>query len=904
MSGADRAINFPLRVQGIGDVERDFKRAGDAGSKSFSQVAKSANGAAREISDYHARLKRVATAARAEAANLPDLNKGNALTSARNRNAFVLDRVRGEQGRIRSGMPDLTLPGAAEGAREAGLFSAALRGVGGAAGIAGIGLAAAGGVVLTSMAEYQAHERALISFNATLAMSGNASNAHADEIAQMAARVSDATLQTEEATLKAAASLARVPGITADVLDQAIDSSARFADAMETDVAATAEKTGAILTALAKKDLKALVTATDDLAEPLQKMILDLAQAGKTAEAQQVYLKALSDAAGSGPTGLATAADGAGEAWKRLKTSIGSMTSGPAESVLNAIAASLDFVRGKAHLLGAALDSVLTRQVKVDLTGGAPTGPSMPTAMAGRAFGLFNAASGRSPLGMASLAFGSAPRWTAADSKALAAQKAAILNPDKPSKGRGGGGGGGKGEADKLAREAEQARNAADRVAESNDKVLESYRERAEQASELLGLEGAALEAVERRHEIDAAVNRLSRDEIEKTVEARRAEAAAARQAFDATKALADATAAFEAKRAQARRDAENEYDDKKAREDNVKQLEMAQAIYERTRTPQERIKSELASSTDAFRNERINADTYARDVQRLAEAWVDAGGRIRNEWTGLGDEISGSLGEIIVRGGDAKEILKGLLESVALRVFDATAGNPLADWIDGMTGNSREKSVEEAKANLLGGAFDRVGVNADLAASALARVAGLDAPIAGLTDEASAAAKGLGDITAGAGKFGSTLSQILASLSSGGGGSGGGGLIGSLISLATSALAGGGAGGTPGTAGGMDLRGFAGGGRPPAGMPFWVGENGRELMMFDGGGGAQVIGNDRARGMSGVGGVGSVHVTVSGARGNAEIEAMVRAGVKGGLTEYDRNVGARVQNNMARRGQ
>lgn len=47
----------------------------------------------------------------------------------------------------------------------------------------------------------------------------------------------------------------------------------------------------------------------------------------------------------------------------------------------------------------------------------------------------------------------------------------------------------------------------------------------------------------------------------------------------------------------------------------------------------------------------------------------------------------------------------------------------------------------------------------------------------------------------------------------------------------------------------------------------------------------------------------GKLEVVVSGARGNAEIEAMVRSGVKQGIAAYDGIVGVRVKDNLARRG-
>lgn len=48
---------------------------------------------------------------------------------------------------------------------------------------------------------------------------------------------------------------------------------------------------------------------------------------------------------------------------------------------------------------------------------------------------------------------------------------------------------------------------------------------------------------------------------------------------------------------------------------------------------------------------------------------------------------------------------------------------------------------------------------------------------------------------------------------------------------------------------------------------------------------------------------IGDIHVTVNGARGNAEIREMVGQGVKQGIAEYDRVVGERVQNSLKRKG-
>ncbi|WP_225205390.1 coiled-coil domain-containing protein [Novosphingobium huizhouense] len=94
----------------------------------------------------------------------------------------------------------------------------------------------------------------------------------------------------------------------------------------------------------------------------------------------------------------------------------------------------------------------------------------------------------------------------------------------------------------------------------------------------------------------------------------------------------------------------------------------------------------------------------------------------------------------------------------------------------------------------------------------------------------------------------------------------------------------------------------FADGGTIPTGSWGIVGEEGPE-PVFATGSGVGVMPNSALREMGGQR-PGALHVTVSGARGNAEIEAMVRQGVAAGLTAYDAGVGDRVQEHLARRGQ
>ena len=82
-----------------------------------------------------------------------------------------------------------------------------------------------------------------------------------------------------------------------------------------------------------------------------------------------------------------------------------------------------------------------------------------------------------------------------------------------------------------------------------------------------------------------------------------------------------------------------------------------------------------------------------------------------------------------------------------------------------------------------------------------------------------------------------------------------------------------------------------AAGGPVTAGLPYLVGERGPELIVPRAPG--MVIPNHRLAG--GTRGPSAIHVTVTGARGNAEIRQMVEAGVAQGLRAYDARLADRV---------
>jgi hypothetical protein len=343
---ADRAINMALRVVGIGEVERDFKRVGDAGNKSFAEVEKSANGAAREVSEYTRRLRETVAITKSIADQIPELSKPTAQSRA-DRSAFILANVKAEKERIVQG-----LPGLADQFREA---ETAATGFGMSLGrVAAVGAGAAIALrvlyagVKASFDAFEEHELAISSFNAKLALAGNRSGATAGEIEDMARRIVDSTLQTEAAALKGGQALAKISGLSKEAMEQALDASARFADAVGEDLPSVIQSTTApVLQALADKDMKALIAACADLDDSLKANIYSLAEAGRTADAQKVFIEGLRDAAGDGPNGLTTATNQLTDAWTNLKTAFAENIAEPAAAGLNWLAGYIDTLRGR-----------------------------------------------------------------------------------------------------------------------------------------------------------------------------------------------------------------------------------------------------------------------------------------------------------------------------------------------------------------------------------------------------------------------------------------------------------------------------------------------------------------------------------------------------------------------------
>lgn len=813
MAAANRAINMPLRVQGIDGVVRDFKKVGDAGAANFQKIENAANKAGRATSKAGAPKGGAATA-KALGAGIPETNRAADILIENLDNAGVAsDRLGG-----------------------------ALTGLGGAAGIAGAALLGVGLVVVDSIAAFQEHERAIASFNAELAMTGNTTGATADDIAAMADRISQATLQTEQNVLKAAATLARVPGMTQEGLEAALDATSRLADALGVEVPTVAKDAAAVLTALAERDMKALYNATENLTPSIRLMMLELTEAGNVAEAKRVYIEQLSRAAGPGPDGLTTATDQASDAWNRFKRVLGGFS---AEAV-NSAFASMRGEMAATERQGSGLLNLLGQIFRMQMAarnpfnaGTAPSGPKAP--------GLMSSVIALTQRGLAA-------GQSAFDAEA--AKKVQRFDPSGGTKRRGGRGGGrastGKSdaerEAERLKREAEQARQAADRVAESNQDIIDSYALRAKELQVQLGLEGAALEAVKRQQEIDATARRLSVEAIEKEVAARKLAAQVAKKPFDEKAVVAEVTAEFEKQTATLREYAAALYDGEKAQEAFFEQQRIGKALFESTRTPIEQITAEVNEAVKAFNAGSISADTFNRRMDQLAEDIVDAAERSENAWRGFGSEVGRTASDILLNGGKARDILQEVIRLPLERLLFQNVESPIAGFVDQIFGNNRDKNVATARAGLpvaetqAAASVSTLGTSADVAANALLRIpavmgVGLEDPLARFNAATQDGANALSKLDPTVSQFSGAVGQVLAMLSGGGGG---GGLLGSVIGIAASAF---GAKVGGGSAAGIDavlksndlssIPGRAGGGFAPKRGMFALGENGREVAEW-----------------------------------------------------------------------
>jgi hypothetical protein len=858
MAGGDRAINLALRVLGIGEVERDFQRVGQAGNKAFTDVKKSANGAAQEVSEYTARLRRAVVEAKRMADQNPLLS-GKTRQSRADRADFIKGAVGAEQERMIKGLPD-TIGQLRQGEAAAGGFAG------------GLGTLAARATMVTGafyllkqvvdplLDAYIEHERALDSFNAQLSLTGNRSKVTAEEIRAMATAVVDSTLQTEEAALQGAQSLAKVSGLTQAAFEAALQSSARYADAVGKDLPAVLQSTTIpVLQALADRDLKALWKATEGLNEPLRVLIQDLAEAGRTADAQAALFNGLTNAAGDGPNGLTAASNKLNDSWTRLKGTLGENIAAPAIGFLNMLGGGLDWLNNKIEgtrinwhrllLLGtvnpiAAVGSSVTFDGTGErkLTKGGRGGGRAPTGSIERSSTDQFDVNSR-PVQQRSMAYYDSKYGAAAGGRSRAGG------------GRPRGGSGGESAVDKAKREAEAAEQAAQRIEDSNQKVVDSWTLRTSELEAKVGLEGEALKAVERQQRVDSAVRQLNYEWVEKQVEAERKLAAAKKQPFNEAAAFAAANNVFETKTIAIREQAEAYVDAEEATAAYNKRQAEAKSVLEGLKTPLDRVNEEIEQSIDLLRSGALTTDQFNARMAQLADNLGEAKRELdegAKAWEGFGRDVAGSLADIALNGGSAFDILQQLIRLPLDRLIESQFINPVGDWIDGLTGNNRKKNAAAELAGLPS-ASQVLGARAEDIGPASAAAAGSVNHLAMETELASAALA----------KFAANLALS----GTGGGASGVGSGIGSLLSLfgGGGGASAGAAGAGAGIAGALGGLGFARGtDRVPVGQWFETGENGKELMRMHAGGRLEVASGERSRRMLSEGGGVTIAQTIN----------------------------------------
>lgn len=801
MAGADRAINMPLRVVGLDGVKRDFTEIGKSGKAAFGEVESGANQAS---------------------AAMNKVGKSGGIDGA----ARALDGL-GKSGKtaaagVGAANEGVTVIAPAAKTADVATEGLALRfgGLATAATLAGSALTIAASITVASAFAYDEHIRVLERFDTQLKLTGNQSGVTGDRMKALADEIVHSSLQTEKAVLDAAAALARVPNITPQLFEETLRVSAALADKLGTDVVTEAQKAADVLGPILAGDVDELKKKITELNPEIQLAVLRMVDAGDSAGAAAVLLDKLRAAAGNPSTGLSASIDRLGDSWNDMLTKWGetSRAARVVEASINGIGKLLDWLKDKADLVAASVAIALNPgNAALILMGQGPQGRGAPRPAA--------TAKANVP-SVIDRAFQEAMR--VADQAELQAR---LYEPAKVNapRSRSGGGDTAQRVLERQQREAEQAREAADRIKAANDEVVASYDRRAREALERLGKEGSALAEVQRQQAIDEAARRVSNELIDKEVEARRL---AAKGVFDEAAARRAAAATVETQREAIRQSEATYYDASKAQEDFLRRMSEGRAIMESVRTPIEAAADEIARLRTLLAEGAVDATSFNRKMEEIAESMADAAVKGKEAWVGFGEDVGRTLSDIILNGGSARDILQELIKLPLERLLQQNIEQPVAKFIDKQFGVDRETNVAAARAQLPTAELDNLGVQAARAAIALAQISGMVGPAAlgggssllggdfltggtggALIDENGnrtaagstslvdidklAAANDNLDLLAGTtgrvnsallaqipalGQFGTGIQQVLASLAGGGGG--GGGFLNTLLSF------------------------------------------------------------------------------------------------------------------------
>lgn len=705
---ADQFERNMNRIEGsAGKAERSIKQfgksaetaipaSGGEAATGLRKIASEADKAEGEFKDYQDRLERVANAARRAFARIPEVRLARQLDPSGfepAREEFTSRIVAQEKLNISAGIGEST---------EAldGLFNGTNKAGGGLARMAGFAAAAAAAItlltegILQSLDAYDTAERDLDRFNATIALAGNRSQASAERIREIADSVSDFTLQLETSTRTAAAELASVPNLAADALEEALTVSARLADALEQDVSDVVSGTvGPALQALAENDIAALDDALIDLDPVLANNIVRLAEAGRTADAQKALFNGLSEAAGDGPNGLATAADKLNERWTAAKEALGEDIAAITVPILEGIVKVIDDVARAARnleLRWSDLSDFLSNPIDAVINIRTRAQENFNAEQRARGIGV--------PQGPGNFAGRFLGQQQAARQAAAEAERQARIAARQPSRGGGRSRGRSGPTAEQLAeREAQRARRAASEQERLDQQLLRTRGQLARTEQERLDL---ALQSIDLQRRLDledvdrrAAAEELTQAEAQAIRDRIETQAQLQRTLLDRQQEERAALRDLQDFRAEERQRALDFEVGSAGREGQALILQGAAAL---ARTQAERRDIELELLDLSFQEERLRNDAIIAEFDRA---------RIR------GDITDAELAELQAAAAIAdlrNQQLETLRGQATEAVLVSTAG-PLEGFFRDLPQGARElnEALEDVAANGLASVVD-----------------------------------------------------------------------------------------------------------------------------------------------------------------------------------------------------
>lgn len=130
--------------------------------------------------------------------------------------------------------------------------------------------------------------------------------------------------------------------------------------------------------------------------------------------------------------------------------------------------------------------------------------------------------------------------------------------------------------------------------------------------------------------------------------------------------------------------------------------LREAKRVFDQTRTAAEKYAIEQTKLNDLLASGAIDQDTYSRAIKDLKEKFNEAGKAGRE----MADEVGAALKDIIIKGGDANEVISQLLSSFASSLFDKGWTGLMNSIFPNANGNAFDGGVVQAFA--MGGVVSR----------------------------------------------------------------------------------------------------------------------------------------------------------------------------------------------------